>query len=621
MIQNKIVTIVKDNQFDKEWTLFHPYDLPIHKNHSFKKVDVTDVIRYITFSNKVHLILTEPCLSSRIIREIEWANQCIQIHLICKNEEIVKKYSNLHFSTTEIDPSIDFNYIGIQGKYTGYFMISDRFVSIDDSIEKVYFEKIDVTEDYSFLKNVSRLVIVDETGKKDYSELLKLAQLENIECTYVVHIKNYNKEVFTFAKNNKLNLLVSHHTVDSVIFVNQDGTLSSFAQGKGGFFILYPIEDIAIYIGNTFQCDFFEDVVDTKKLQGKIYSCYRGNINRLHIIDKKIIKIDVPIQRMSDFVSETFDSSIVDSHNDYSAEAMQVEYQFTLIPPMIDSQYVESSIYNEIHELEKQWSDLQTLEISTIKECYDSFIDKDFGLIHFLETTPLFSKDLKNRVSTCSYNGYYSFIQTTIDEYKQYNSNLIEICRKIFESLNEQSSETKFDKFDNEIARYRQTMDEKNALIEQGIDVLSNKRNVEILEKKVQDLLQLKKRFKGNSSSRHENESSEFIKKCEEVCKHDKKEVNNDSISNIVKPKEENNLSKFKLFVDMYLYSIKNYFEKCLVVLDKLLLVHIPENYKVYDKDNERFIVIDTLNEFETTKDICKEFSLQCITREATHEL
>jgi len=152
MIQNKIVTIVKDNQFDKEWTLFHPYDLPIHKNHSFKKVDVTDVIRYITFSNKVHLILTEPCLSSRIIREIEWANQCIQIHLICKNEEIVKKYSNLHFSTTEIDPSIDFNYIGIQGKYTGYFMISDRFVSIDDSIEKVYFEKIDVTEDYSFFK-------------------------------------------------------------------------------------------------------------------------------------------------------------------------------------------------------------------------------------------------------------------------------------------------------------------------------------------------------------------------------------------------------------------------------------------------------------------------------------
>ena len=43
------------------------------------------------------------------------------------------------------------------------------------------------------------------------------------------------------------------------------------------------------------------------------------------------------------------------------------------------------------------------------------------------------------------------------------------------------------------------------------------------------------------------------------------KEVNNDSISNIVKPKEENNLSKFKLFVDMYLYSIKNYFENVLL--------------------------------------------------------
>ena len=63
----------------------------------------------------------------------------------------------------------------------------------------------------------------------------------------------------------------------------------------------------------------------------------------------------------------------------------------------------------------------------------------------------------------------------------------------MFNSINEESSGTKFDKFDNEIAGYEQTIKEKNELIKKDIEVLSNKRRVEILTRKINNLLELKK--------------------------------------------------------------------------------------------------------------------------------
>ena len=145
--------------------------------------------------------------------------------------------------------------------------------------------------------------------------------------------------------------------------------------------------------------------------------------------------------------------------------------------------------------------------------------------------------------------------------------------------------------------------------------MLSNKRRVEILSKKIEDLLALKKKFEGNTTSRNDKNQSSFIERCKQLLLDKHKELNDDSIGHIVKPKEETKLSKLESFVERYLLLIKDYLGKCIIILEHLQIIKIPETYKVFDKDNTRYIVIENIEEFNTSKDLCKEYSLNCITR------
>ena len=615
MIENKKIIITKENTFDKGWTLFHPFDLNINRNRLFKETMISDVIRLITHSNEVNLILSDSCLSSRIVNEIEWANKYIKLNIIAKDDSIINNYRKFSFNSKKVDSSIDFSYIGIIGKENGHFMISDGYTEIDDSLYKVYFQNKNLKGDYSFLNNASKLIIIDCDGKKDYSMVISAASQNKIPCYYAVNTRYFNNRIFNYSKENKIELLVSEYTQNGIIVVNRDNTLSCVTMTNNGFYLSYPIENISSFLGMEYKSGYYKDSIETDKLKGEIYSCYNGRIEKLNIIDKKIIPLNVDVELMSDFVSETFDSSIVEKHNDYSAEAKKVEYQFNLIPPLFDSKYVESNIYDGIHELHSKWNKQQTLKIKRIKDDYNTFIDEDYGLIDFLLETEKFTKEFDERVEKCDYKNYYCWIKSVSDQFNKNRTSLLDICKNMFNSINEESSGTKFDKFDNEIAGYEQTIKEKNALIQKGIDVLSNKRRVEILTKKINDLLELKKHFESNSSSRNDKNLNAFIKRCEELLDGKHRVFNDDSIGNIVKPKEETKLAKLEAFVDNYLLSIRKYDDECLSTIDKLSNESIPEDYAVYDKKGQRYIIINDLQEYETTKHICDKFKLRCITR------
>lgn len=166
MIENKKVIITKENTFDKGWTLFHPFDLGIDRNRLFKDTMISDVIRLITHSSEVNLILCDSCLSSRIVNEIEWANKYIKLNIIAKDESIINNYKKFSYNSKKIDNTVDFNYIDIIGKENAHFMISDGYTEIDDSLYKVYFQNKNLKDDYSFLNDASELIIVDTDGKK-----------------------------------------------------------------------------------------------------------------------------------------------------------------------------------------------------------------------------------------------------------------------------------------------------------------------------------------------------------------------------------------------------------------------------------------------------------------------
>lgn len=616
MIENKVIKIIKKNQFDKGWTLFHSYDLNIKKNRMYKTTTASDIVKLITFSDKIDIILSEPCLSSKIVDEIIWANQYANVNLIAKNDDIVNRYPNISFSSMMIDEKINLNYIGVVGKQNGYYLIDEGYKEIDDSIEKVYFHKENLKNDYSFLNNVSKLIVIDSDGKLEKTELIKETQKAEVDCYYFVNASAYTKKIFNFCKLNNVNLCVSSTTKDGIILHLKNDDLRVLSLYNGEFFITYSIDTIFEYIGQEYKCDYCDDVIDTNSIKEKSFSCCNGTIHQLEIKEIKEVKINTHIKLMSDFIEEKFDYSVIDKHNDYSSEAKLVEYQFTLIPPLFDETYEESSLYKTVCSLIESWNMIQVLQTDEIKKMYFDCLKDDFGLIKFLDESITLTKKLNIHKSECNYKDYYHHVKTAIDIYKYYKDSLLDICKKMFNSINKQSSETKFDKFDNEIEGYKLTIADKNNLIEKGIEVLNNKRRVENLTKKIDDLIKLKKHFEQSSTMRNEKNTSEFVQRCISLINGENMKVNNDSIGNIIKPKDETKISKLEFFVDANLLAIKEYIDKAYELLLKLSLdVDIPEDYKVYDKNEERYIIINDLSEYESTKEICNKYNLKCIAR------
>ena len=109
-------------------------------------------------------------------------------------------------------------------------------------------------------------------------------------------------------------------------------------------------------------------------------------------------------------------------------------------------------------------------------------------------------------VNDYMFKDFYSKNEQLLDLLKDTQLRLLIYCEQMFSEINTENSDTKFDKFDYEIAGYERQVIEKKALIEQGIEVLKNTSRVKTLEKKISDLLGLKKRFKGTSSTRDSKE-------------------------------------------------------------------------------------------------------------------
>jgi hypothetical protein len=186
----------------------------------------------------------------------------------------------------------------------------------------------------------------------------------------------------------------------------------------------------------------------------------------------------------------------------------------------------------------------------------------------------------------------------------------------MFSEINTENSDTKFDKFDDEIAGYQRQVVEKKALIEQGIDVLKNSSRVKTLEKKINDLLGLKKRFEGTSSNRDSKELQVFLQKCTDVMEGRYKAITSEeSIGQVLEKTETTKMMMLGSFVVKYLYVFNEFMDNIVPLVEQLLAIEIPEDYQVFEKEGQRYIVIDELKEYEETKTIREKFNLLCLTR------
>ena len=225
------------------------------------------------------------------------------------------------------------------------------------------------------------------------TKILLIVSLSNkygLKCRYVIRDKYFDRAAYDFAKDNKIELFVSNDVDDVVLIINKDDSISRLSTLNDGYVVLYPVDRISTYVGNLYKNLFLKDTIEVDKIPTDVYSCFDGKNEKLNIADAVVVKKDVALSEMSDFVDEVFDKSITESHNNYSNRGKTTQYFFTLIPPLFDSSYVESSIYAPAHKLQEEWATLNKKTDGDLME-YREFMNKDSKLISFID----YSKSLQ----------------------------------------------------------------------------------------------------------------------------------------------------------------------------------------------------------------------------------
>ena len=617
MIENKIITVKKSNTFDKGWTLVAPYQVVLSKNRHFNALQVSDIVQAITKSMNVNLILSEPCLSSQIVKELEWVNKYIAINLIARNQSIVNRYSSLNFNRVEINGSIDFNYIAIKGKTDLYVLIAEDFVATDETLNSVYFDLQPKESDYDFLKGAKAVLFADRDNDKDYFGLLDFCLKNSIPSQYLVGSNAFNKDLVHKFLKIEADLLCSDKVVNGILYSTEDGILYCASLTDKGVYVSVEIERAEFYMGQTFKSLKSEDVISVDRLPGGTYVCERGKLTPLTIAKKKVIERTVPLSAMEDFVMENFDKSETDGHNRYCTEAEEVVYNFTLVPPLFNTAKF-SAIYSGVEAIHADWKEeVKSISLNEIISYLKDLELTESGLCILCEQIVAFDKRLDKIIKGHSYKNYYSEVKALggmVD-----CSPLEDYCREMFSKLNAESSETKFDKFDDEIAGYRQTIEEKKALLSSGkaVNVLQINNRIRSLEGKIADLTAMKQRFSGSAAARDTKRLDAFMTVCKQVIEgkfvEESREI--DSIGNVLAAKELTKVEKLEIFVKNYLYSINKFIASVKELLQKFISVDIPTDYTVYEQDGKRVIAIDSEKEFYDTQEIRKHFNLHCLAR------
>ena len=613
MINNKLVTIYKNNIFDKGWGLFTPYRQVVQKNSRYKRVFIADVVKKITYATEILLILQDACLPSKIVEELIWVNKYIKLNLVAKAKSIADRYIKLKFSKVTIDEKVSANYIRVDGKEgKSSYLINDEITAIDDTIEKVLLgEK--TGKRYEWLNGVQEVYVVEKQGKLEHRDLINLCLAQKVKTAYICSMADYNKDVYDSLVKTSVKILVAKALKDAIVFV-RDNRLYAVNEFWGAE-IITEIAEINYCIQSVlFENMKLKECLEGSEIPSAAYYIDKQEMSMLSINASIVVERKVVGLTMKDFLEENFDKSETNNHNDYCFKAKKVEYKFTLVPPIYDSSYCRSNIYDQAKDIFEKWKKNYTLDLEAL--------DNDVKLFGLFQTWADFIAGLKEvseylswTVDEYNYSRYPEFTQKYIEQLKSYRASLQSKFLELHDSNVGESSTTQYSKFDEEIAGYRRTIEEKKVLVDQKKDVISNKRRIEILEKKISDLLALKARFEAKSSNRVSEGQSGFIKSYNDVLKGKVKKREVDSVYNIVKTGELTKTAKLNLFLDKWLVSIDSMLEKGIAILEEFATVDVPEDYVVYDKDGKRYIVIEDESEYQKTLGLCDKYKIECLAR------
>ena len=609
MIKNKIIEITKNNTFNKSWALFTKSD--INYASKGKGLLIKEIENYITFASQIDLVVSFDILHKRIFDAILWAfmQGGLVINLVYKSDKLLKGLKDLSFNKTIKDNDLTLNYICIQGKrnnqnYEVAFLLEDDIVQLDSPINFNSSNK----NSYNFLDDCNEVFIIDE--------LFLNCKKRKIKVNYIIETKNFSKSIHDLSKEKQVNLFVCENIRPVILFTNKNTNKMSCLKFYKNINIFFEVYNSNNYIINTLYKNNFKEIY-MKDLPAQFLSYNSGEIKECKINEYKEIDITVQNSTMEDFINEDFDKSIVDRHNDYSDESKSVKYIFNLIPPRLNDSYKISSIYNGINNVAKGIEALNDKVILDFGRGINSIIAENW-ISKICDTILKNKKEILNLIGKYQFINFSDFCDNILYNLQHNKSIMVEEIVKIYSKLNQDASDIKFAKFDDEIRSYRQTIQEKEKLVLNNIDVISNKRRIEILEKKINDLELLKQRFGRNSNDRNKKNIDEFKASYIKWIKSQNTVISQqNSVKSIINTRDLNNIELFEMLVENYLYDFNNYLENFLKLIKELKNNMVfPLKYLVYEKDNKNYIALTDISEYESSKEICKKFNLFAIAKE-----
>lgn len=615
MINNKIITITKKNEFDRGWTLFRLFAPEQVIKRKDIGITVSSVIPKITRADKIGLILSEICLSTPIIKELEWVSRFIDIDLIARNEDIKKFYSaRIKLKNVKIDSSITLNCLGIISKEPLYLLINNGYTEVGSEIYDTYFsgKKSSVSLELSDVHNVYICLDSEKSIDIKFLEQFKNSGA-NVYCA--IPKECYCKSVYSMLKGKGIGLLVADVRRCGTLITNKSGELFQIHTLESGTEFKESVFSIFDYITGMYECLFLPEVIDYKNVDfpSDVYVADGKNIKRMLIKPNIKVNITVNAEDMLSFVNETFDSSVTEKHNDYSAETKEVEYVFELCPPCLPNEAKTSKIYTKLNERHSEWKALRSNLFNTSGKAMSSIVKST----RFSETCELFEKNITwiENIALNDFRNFYKKCDEIKAFLKDFRYNLLSYVAEAASSIGTSSESGKFEKIDAEIKGYRQTINEKQDLVNKSVNVLGNKQIIKRLQEKIEALEELKSKFKNDSEDRSKRAASGVLAKCEGYLGGEHKNENMDSLGSIVKVKEESKEMLLEAWAREYLYAVKVKLDSYVDVINKICEVDIPEGYIVYDAGDKRMIVINDIAEFESTKKIQEKYSLCCVVR------
>lgn len=613
MIADKLITIKKENTFEYGWALFAPWYDFLRRNNNYQAVGVSEVVRQITFSKAVTLLLSEPCLPRKVIDELKWAEAYAKITLLARSNDVAAFYKELQFSSVKIEPSLSLNYIGIDGKDKKVcYFISEGFQRTNDSVERLFASSKEYEFDFSHFAEADKVIVLGDDAPYLF-QLFEYCRYNRIPAFLAKNIADFNKSNYDAYRNSTVGLLVAEH-IGAGICVQKNGKLFH-ASCVNGQFVFSEAADFDRWISGNIYCNLKKDVVlQNNELPQNAYVLHTGTIRPLLLKDWHIVEKVVQTETMADFVAERFDRNETENHNQFSAIAKCVEYRFVLVPPLLPSENTFSSLYQGAQDLLSQWKACYTIPVQTVRNALMEFQgNQDFlAVLEHIEGSDV---SVRNIIGKYHYQNYRSVFQIHKKRLAQDRNALLENCCALNAPIVVEINHSQTSGLDEEISGYEKTIQEKEACIEQNIDVLQSKRRIEILKHKIEELQKIKERLTTVQTSNTENSKQVFINYCEQLLNGIAAETNEDSVSSIVHGREQSKQERLNDFLQIWLKPVKDSLDKLIDLLAKMETIDVPENYIVYDHAKKRYIVIESEDEYLQTLQIQEKYHLQCVVR------